>query len=400
MATKDHCLSPKDKQNIDNFDYLSSRQSNNNLNLNQNHHGLNGNLIWSKDDSSESKKNKFYDSQILSNDLQTRKESKTWNPFSKNNLPSNDMNIDSGFEKKELKDKKYFSSNPNVNSSTLSLHIVAYENYHEVSSNQNDKCEKKEKEDKGEIGMIKQMKQLFVTLIFAETNPFEFPRQKEDDQDEVPEVIKFKATQKVFNPNGGIELRNGRKLSKETSFSSSINSVNSGCIITLDDEKIAEFKETSLVRCKDRENHLQDHWLKKMRSNIHGFGVFAIKEFKKNTVLTEYKGRSVNNEKANKIEAKRGEDAETYLFRVSEEKVLDASKSKSLAHFINASCDPNVYAVIEDERIFIVASKKIKKGDELLLNYNFEKINGGFSLPCNCGSKFCRQFMDINPSLY
>uniref|UniRef100_A0A914Y0Q8 SET domain-containing protein n=1 Tax=Panagrolaimus superbus TaxID=310955 RepID=A0A914Y0Q8_9BILA len=137
-----------------------------------------------------------------------------------------------------------------------------------------------------------------------------------------------------------------------------------------------------------------------MPSSIHGFGIFAVKEFKKNTVLTEYKGRSLNNDEANRIEAERGEDAETYLFRVSKDRVLDASGSTSLAHYINASCDPNAEAVIEDERIFIVATKKIKKGAEILLNYNFEKINGGFLIRCNCGSRFCKQFMDINPSLY
>uniref|UniRef100_A0AC34G605 Uncharacterized protein n=1 Tax=Panagrolaimus sp. ES5 TaxID=591445 RepID=A0AC34G605_9BILA len=129
-------------------------------------------------------------------DVQTRKDSSfSWKKSNKY-LASNYLKIDrdSG-EKIDLK------KDSNVNNSTLSLHISAYENSVEAKK----KLYGNEKDDnKGEKSdSLKQWvhaKQIFIGSPSIVQNPFEFPRQQENE-DNLPELMQFKASQRLLNPN-------------------------------------------------------------------------------------------------------------------------------------------------------------------------------------------------------
>uniref|UniRef100_A0A914PGH5 Uncharacterized protein n=1 Tax=Panagrolaimus davidi TaxID=227884 RepID=A0A914PGH5_9BILA len=80
-----------------------------------------------------------------------------------------------------------------TNKSTLSFHIAAYKNAisSDLFDDENMKGLKKE-----EFGSIKTSKQCFTdSLKFR--NPFEFPRQQNGAQKNKPEVMQFKASQKL-----------------------------------------------------------------------------------------------------------------------------------------------------------------------------------------------------------
>uniref|UniRef100_A0AC34GR91 Uncharacterized protein n=1 Tax=Panagrolaimus sp. ES5 TaxID=591445 RepID=A0AC34GR91_9BILA len=92
-----------------------------------------------------------------------------------------------------------------INNSTLSIHIAAYENSIEASNDadydENEglkkKCEKLVLNKKW-----KNVKQ-FINPSSASTseNPFQFPRQQENEENSTPELFQFKASQRLLNPN-------------------------------------------------------------------------------------------------------------------------------------------------------------------------------------------------------
>uniref|UniRef100_A0AC34FQT0 Uncharacterized protein n=1 Tax=Panagrolaimus sp. ES5 TaxID=591445 RepID=A0AC34FQT0_9BILA len=87
-----------------------------------------------------------------------------------------------------------------INSSTLSLHIAAYENSNESDSADSESFKKKS-EKTSFIKKWKNVKQVFNGTTTIVQNPFEFPRQQENRLIAKPEVVKFKASQQLLNPN-------------------------------------------------------------------------------------------------------------------------------------------------------------------------------------------------------
>uniref|UniRef100_A0A914YUB3 Uncharacterized protein n=1 Tax=Panagrolaimus superbus TaxID=310955 RepID=A0A914YUB3_9BILA len=125
-----------------------------------------------------------------SNDLPAKKDLNSWNKSSKH-LSSNFLNLNRESEEEQCDLKKSKSAN----NSTLSLHIAAYENSVE------DKADSKSKSEK--TALIKKWnntKQGFIDSLSFAQNPFEFPRQQEE-QSNPPEVMQFKASQRLRNPN-------------------------------------------------------------------------------------------------------------------------------------------------------------------------------------------------------
>lgn len=58
-----------------------------------------------------------------------------------------------------------------------------------------------------------------------------------------------------------------------------------------------------------------------------------------------------------------------YMFRLDEDRVVDATLSGGLARYINHSCNPNcvteIVEVDRDVRIIIFAKRKIYRGEEV-----------------------------------
>lgn len=131
-------------------------------------------------------------------------------------------------------------------------------------------------------------------------------------------------------------------------------------------------------------------------SKIQGRGVFATRNIREGMRLIEYRGEVVDDEEADRrYPFHDNERHHTFLFRLESGDAIDAGPSRSIAKYINHSCDPNCEAVEEDGRIFIDALRDIARGEELAYDYNYvldERHTAANKklYPCNCGAKNCR----------
>ena len=123
-------------------------------------------------------------------------------------------------------------------------------------------------------------------------------------------------------------------------------------------------------------------------SPIHGLGGFAKTAISKGARILEYLG-----EKIDKPESlRRCEANNEFIFALNAQQDLDGNVEWNPARFINHSCAPNCDAVCEDERIWIVAHRDIRAGEELTFNYGFD-LEDYKEHPCRCGSPHCVGFI-------
>ncbi|KAK2978537.1 hypothetical protein RJ640_001608 [Escallonia rubra] len=131
------------------------------------------------------------------------------------------------------------------------------------------------------------------------------------------------------------------------------------------------------------------------KSAIHGFGIFAKQPHRAGDMVIEYTGELVRPPIADRREHLIYNSlvgAGTYMFRIDDERVIDATRAGSIAHLINHSCEPNCYSrvisVNGDEHIIIFAKRDIKQWEELTYDYRFFSIDE--QLACSCGFPRCR----------
>lgn len=154
------------------------------------------------------------------------------------------------------------------------------------------------------------------------------------------------------------------------------------------------------------------------RSHIHNWGLYAEESIAVNDMIIEYVGEKVRQRVADLREVRylRQGIGSSYLFRIDEDTVIDATKKGGIARFINHSCTPNCTAKIikvdGTKRIVIYALRDISKSEfsvpvymkfvlmiradeELTYDYKFEReINSDDRIPCLCGSVGCKGFLN------
>jgi SET domain-containing protein len=129
-------------------------------------------------------------------------------------------------------------------------------------------------------------------------------------------------------------------------------------------------------------------------SAIHGWGVFALERIERGQRILEYIGARVSAHAEEDGPPAAG-PVHTMLFDLGNGWMIDGADGGKESRFINHSCRPNCEAYGSRGRIFIHARRVIPAGDELLLDYGFDRGDLGEAeartlYPCSCGAPRCR----------
>ena len=107
-----------------------------------------------------------------------------------------------------------------------------------------------------------------------------------------------------------------------------------------------------------------DYQLDVKRSRT-GLGLFAGEPIQKGACIIEYVGRVVSEREQYTSRSK-------YLFEISSKVTIDGADRSNKARYINHSCRPNAEPEIRRGRIFIMAKRAIKTGEEITYDYGKE----------------------------
>jgi uncharacterized protein len=117
-----------------------------------------------------------------------------------------------------------------------------------------------------------------------------------------------------------------------------------------------------------------------------GLGLFATEPIKKKDFIVEYKGPRLNNEKADKLEAR----GSRYLYEINSRWTIDGSGRKNLGRYANHSCRPNADSHQLRGKVFLRAIKAIKPGQEITWNYGRDYFLNVIT-PRGCKCDKCRE---------
>jgi SET domain-containing protein len=130
--------------------------------------------------------------------------------------------------------------------------------------------------------------------------------------------------------------------------------------------------------------------LKLARSSIHRWGVYAGEPIPAGRKVIEYTG-----ERISRRETKRRSEVSkfTYLFTLDPYWTIDGAAGGSGAEYVNHSCEPNLVSRIVRGHILYIALRDIEPGEELTIDYRFDKDVE--RVTCKCGSASCRGTINL-----
>jgi SET domain-containing protein len=125
------------------------------------------------------------------------------------------------------------------------------------------------------------------------------------------------------------------------------------------------------------------------KSKIHRWGIYAEEDIPPRRKVIEYTGERISRRET-KIRASRPLN---YIFTLDKYWCIDGSVNGSGAEYINHCCEPNVVARIIRGHILYFSLMPIKKGQELTVDYHFDKDVE--RVECACGAKNCRGTINL-----
>ncbi|MFA6194270.1 MAG: SET domain-containing protein-lysine N-methyltransferase [Patescibacteria group bacterium] len=127
-----------------------------------------------------------------------------------------------------------------------------------------------------------------------------------------------------------------------------------------------------------------------------GRGVFARREIPAGTIIGDYVGLLIKDEKAELLEKKYGNACYSMDYNDNGLSIFPVDVKAPGVHLINHSCSSNCDAYFYFGHTLYFALRRILPGEELTIDYGFDTDNSNkkeFLHPCFCGSPFCRGTM-------
>ena len=126
--------------------------------------------------------------------------------------------------------------------------------------------------------------------------------------------------------------------------------------------------------------YVPGNWQLNVKRSSAGLGLFAGEAIPKDACVIEYVGRELSPEETETSRSR-------YLFEISKKRTIDGKPKINKAGYINHACKPNCETTIQKGRVFVMAIKNIKPGDELTYDYGEEYVDE-YIKPhgCRCAS--------------
>ncbi len=114
---------------------------------------------------------------------------------------------------------------------------------------------------------------------------------------------------------------------------------------------------------------------------LSGLGLCATTPIAEDTKIIEYTGVRL---KLSQVPDKPNQ----FLMEVGKNVYIDGSARTNLARYVNHSCDPNAYLVVERGRAWIRAACDIEVGEEITFDYGEDFFNE-YIKPKGCRCQSC-----------
>jgi uncharacterized protein len=121
----------------------------------------------------------------------------------------------------------------------------------------------------------------------------------------------------------------------------------------------------------------------KVKRSSAGLGLFTESPIPKGACIIEYKGRELS-------EAEQYTVISQYLFEVTKKKTIDGKDRSNTARYINHSCRPNSEIETYKGRVYIMARRNIREGEELNYDYGKEFFDE-YIKPKGCKCEKCME---------
>ena len=144
---------------------------------------------------------------------------------------------------------------------------------------------------------------------------------------------------------------------------------------------------------------LKDDYWEIKKTKERGYGVFAKKEIKAGTVISDYLGKIINIAEYDLENDKKG----LYLMYYTDQASIYPDLSRSGPYLINHSCQPNCWIYIFHGHTLFFALRKIKPCEELTISYLLSPKDETCQPclhDCYCESKKCSGTMHLSKDKY